>query len=160
MSRRREYQFNGNSWTGIIVFVLAFLALFFIANSIFRILSFIAPLLLIAAAIIDYKVIVNFVKWLIGLVKDNIWMGLGAILLTIVGYPVVFAFLLGKALLNRRIKKVNEELKNQRDGEFIEYEEVESRPNILELPELKKQKEPQKQKEPRKKEGDYDQFFE
>lgn len=118
----------------IIVLVAALIAVFFIARGIFKILSFLAPILLIAAAIIDHTVIVNYAKGLVDLTKRNLLVGLGAILLSVIGYPVVFAYLLGRALMNKKIKNMEEEERIHREGKLVDYEELESRPNPVDLP--------------------------
>lgn len=155
----REYRFDNNnnpfnSIVGIVVMVLALLALFFIARFIVRILYFIAPLILIVAAIIDYKVIVGYVKWLISLTRRNTLTGIGAIALSALFYPFVGIFLLGKALLKRRIKQAETEQQRTREGEYIEYEDLSD--ETLELPPMEKRESERQEK----KDDRYDQFFE
>jgi hypothetical protein len=126
MENRNEFQFrSNNTWGGLIVLVILLVVLFFIARGIFKLLSFVAPILLIAAAIIDHTVIVGYVHWLVKLLKRNVLIGLGAIVLSIVGFPVVSAFLLGRALMNRKVKSMERRSRVERDGELIDYEELE-----------------------------------
>jgi hypothetical protein len=146
MQSQREFQMRGNTWTAMIVLILLLVGLFFLARGVFWLLSMLAPVLLIAALIIDYKVAVGYVKWLIRLVKQNWVFGLGAVLLTVIGYPVVFAFLFGKALLNRRIQQAQEEAL---EGDYIDFEEV-SKEGRVELPPLRE----------KEKRTDYDNLFE
>ncbi len=157
--QHREYRFDNNknpfnSIVGIVVMVLALLALFFVARFIIRILYFIAPLILIAAAIIDYKVIVGYVKWLISLTRRNTLVGIGAIALSALFYPFVGIFLLGKALLKRRIKQAEQMQQHTREGEYIEFEDLSD--ETLELPRMEKRDPERKEK----REDRYDQFFE
>ena len=81
-----------------------------------------------------------------------------AILLSVLGFPVLSAFLLGKALFKRQVKKARaqEEVRAPGDGEYIEFEELEDEP--LELPRIPKQEKPREQ--PKKKDSHYDEFFE
>jgi hypothetical protein len=126
MENRNEFQFrSNNTWGGLIVLIVLLVLLFFIARGIFKLLSFVAPILLIAAAIIDHTVIVGYVHWLVKLLKRNVLIGLGAIVLSIVGFPVVSAFLLGRALMNRKVKSMERQSRVERDGELIDYEELE-----------------------------------
>jgi uncharacterized membrane protein YkvI len=126
MENRNEFQFrSNNTWGGLIVLIVLLVLLFFIARGIFKLLSFVAPILLIAAAIIDHTVIVGSVHWLVKLLKRNVLIGLGAIVLSIVGFPVVSAFLLGRALMNRKVKSMERQARVARDGELIDYEELE-----------------------------------
>ena len=153
MTNRKNIEINsGNSLVGILMLVVVFVALYFIASSIFTLLSWLAPVLLIITAILDHKIILNYGKWLLKLLKDNVLMGIGAVLLTIIGFPVVSGFLFVKALLYRKVNKLNEEVKRRQQGEFIEYEEIDSSPK-LELPTRKKEA----QKESR---SGYEELFE
>ncbi len=149
-----------SSVTAMIFLVLFFVGLYFIAKSIFWILSIIGPILLIATAIIDYKVLTGYLGWIGSLFKRNPLYGVGMSLFTIVGYPVVAAFLFVKALVKRKVNQYQEQITNEREGEYVEYEEVEEDfpeekpfdlniPPKLELP----------RKEPRKESTDYDQLF-
>ena len=124
-NQKGGFQLKGNSWGAIAILVVAFIAVFFVARGIFWLLNLVAPILLIAAVIIDYKVLINYVKWLVDLTKRNLLIGLAAIVLSIVGYPIVFAFLLGRALMNRKIKEVEKQEQVHREGELVEYEELE-----------------------------------
>lgn len=139
MENRKEFQIKGNTWGMIALLIVVLIAVFFIARGIFWLLSLVAPILLIAAAIIDHKVIVNYAKWLVDLTKRNILVGLAAIILSIIGYPVVFALLLGRALMNRKLKDMESQERIHRDGELVDYEELESKPSPVELPDENKE---------------------
>ncbi|MBK6902505.1 MAG: hypothetical protein IPH04_06765 [Saprospirales bacterium] len=134
MENRKEFKIQGNTWGMIALLVVGLIAVFIIARGIFWLLSLVAPILLIAAAIIDHRVIVNYAKWLVDLLKRNILVGLGAILLSIVGYPVVFALLLGRALMNKKLKDMEQQERTRRDGELVDYEELETKIPPIELP--------------------------
>jgi len=161
---RYQYRFNSSAnnnnpfstLIGVVLGILFLLGLFFIARFIFTILYYLSPLMIIAALIIDHKSVIGYGKWLLRLTKDNTLLGVGAILLTVLGFPLVALFLLGKALLSKRVKEVREEAEQQREGEYIEYEELDSEP--MDLPRIdqwEKQAEPKKRKE----RNDYDDFF-
>ncbi|MCB9283345.1 MAG: hypothetical protein H6563_04665 [Lewinellaceae bacterium] len=135
MENRKEFEIRGNTWGAILVMVIALIALFFIAKGVFFLLSILAPVLLIAAVIIDHKVLVNYVKWLVGMVKRNVLVGLVAIVLSVIGYPVVFALLFGRALMNRKIRDIEKQERVFREGELVDFEEMESKtPPPVELP--------------------------
>lgn len=160
MSTQYRYQLGGNNnnnnpfsgLLGVAVAILFFIALFWFLNFLFWILWKILPLLVIATAIIDSKVILDFFGWLGRLFKRNWIMGLAAGGLTILGAPAVALFLLGKALLRKKIKTVKQDVERQREGEFVEYEEIDS--EILDLPKL----EPRPEEAPKKNNG-YDDMF-
>ncbi len=159
MSNQNRFQFqtSGNplgSIGSVIFLVLFFVGLFFLARGIFWILSWLAPIFIIATLIIDYKVITDYLKWIGNSFKRNPIFGIGMVLLTIFGFPVVSGFLMGKALLKRKIKKVQEDVEVREKGEFVEFEEMQSDLNeTLELPDL----EPEK---PKPQSNQYDDMFE
>lgn len=152
MTYRKKIDINPfNSLGSILIMILVFAGLFFIARGIFTILAWVAPLLLIATLVIDYKVVLGYGKWLVNLLKNNLGMGIGALLLTIFGFPVIAGFLFVKALLYRKVNKLQEEVQRRQEGELVDFEEVDSKPTIIELPPIKK-----KQKEVQ---NDYEQLF-
>lgn len=158
----KRYNSPFNSLTSVIVLVLFFVALFYIARAAFWLLSIAAPVMLIATLIIDHTVVTNYGKWIINQLKTNLIFGIGAILLTVFGFPIVAGFLLAKALIKRKFKKVKAEMEAQhgggRRGDFIEYEEIQEEPPVmLELPELKKRREPIR--EQRTQRNEYDDLF-
>lgn len=126
-----------NSLGSILTLVFVFVALYFIATSIFTLLSWAAPFLLVGALIVNHKVVLNYGKWLLNLIKENLMMGVGAILLTIFGFPIIAGFLFGKALLYSKVDKMRGEFEAKREGEYVEYEEIEE-PKPLELPRMQK----------------------
>jgi uncharacterized membrane protein len=137
-------EFNNNSSNpfssifSIIMIILVMLGLFYLARFIFTILYYLSPIMLIAALVIDHKVVTGYAQWIVGLFKKNPIMGIGSVLLTAIGFPVVTTFLLGKALFKKRVKAAKEEAEKARKGEFIEFEELDTKP--LELPELETRK--------------------
>ena len=134
--------------------VLIFVGLFFVAKGIFTILAWLAPILLVATALIDYKIILNYGKWLLSLLQKNLLLGVGGILLTVFGFPIIAGFLFVKALLYRKVKKMNQDYKEEVSGEFLEYEEVQDDVSSpLELPTFEKEERREK------KSNDYEQLF-
>lgn len=154
-----------NNLIGLLVMVLVVVGMFMLARFIFRILFWLSPILLIVALLLDYKVVLGYGKWLLNLVKRNPLMGIAAIVLTVLGFPLVTAFLAGKAFLKYNVKKAEKEQEEQVPGEYIDFEEVEEQPlELSELSEMKRREEQQKkqeQKETKNKEDDdrYDSLF-
>ncbi len=111
-------QFNSRNtiWSAIVA-ILFFVALFFVAQGIFRLLSYISPFLLIATLIINYRVVVDYGRWLVELFQRNPLGGLLGAIFTIIGFPVVSAYLFGKALLMRKINKMGEQFQQQFGGQ-------------------------------------------
>lgn len=152
MQTQKRYVFESggsplSSIGAVILLVLFFVALFFIARGIFTLLAYLSPVLLIITLVLDYQVVTSYLKWVFQLVRQNPLAGIGMILLTVLGFPVVVGFLFGKALLKRKIKQVQRNFETRQRGELVEYEEIESRPaEKIELPPmpLPRQKEPEK----------------
>lgn len=163
MTYKRKIDVNpGNSIGAIIAMVMVFVLMYFIAKGIFTILSWLAPVLLIATAIINYKVLVSYGNWIVNLFKSNWIYGTGASILTVIGFPIVAGFLFAKALLYRKVDQLKDEYETQTHGELIDYEVVDEDPIVpLELPPIKKAK-PQSQQTPppTSNNNDYEQFFE
>lgn len=135
--------------------VLVFIALYWLATGIFKLLSIAAPFLLIAALVINHNVVINYGKWLFNLLKTKPLMGIGGILLSVFGFPIIAGFLFGKALLYRKVDKMKTEFETKKYGDFVDYEEVDDEPEIrLELPEFEKP-----EPKPKKNNNDYDQYF-
>ena len=157
MQDRRNIDVNPfSSIFSILTMVLIFVALFFVAQGIFSILAWLAPILIIATIIIDYKVILGYGKWLLNLLRKDILVGIGGILLTVFGFPIIAGFLFGKALLYRKMKKMNQDFEEERAGEFLEYEEIEEDfSSPLELPTIEKEK----KQSNKSNDNDYEQLF-
>ncbi|MBI5916635.1 MAG: hypothetical protein HY842_14755 [Bacteroidetes bacterium] len=153
MTYRKTSSFRIDSITGALILVAFLVAMFFVVKYSLIVLSWVAPLLLIAALIIDRSVVINYVKWIFSTLKSNPLLGIGAIIFTILGYMVVFPFLFAKALFKKKIKAAHQRFEQEKQGELIDFEEIESKPakgKPLELPQLKKQE----------RKSEYDQMFE
>lgn len=158
MAYRRSDINPSNSITSILVLVLGFVALYFLAKGVFTILSWVAPVLLIITAILDYRTIIDYGKWLWNLLRKNPLMGVGAIVLTVVGFPIIAGFLFIKALFRKKIGQLEQTMKTERDGQFVDYEEMESTTyEPLELPTI--EPEPEPKVEPRREKNDYEDMF-
>ncbi len=154
IGRRNRFEFNTqNTIVAIVFLAVTFFALFWIARGIFTILTYVAPILLLATLFINYKIVVNYGKWLWKQLQNNPIMGVIAILLTIIGFPVVSFLLFGKALLERKVKQVEEEVRVEREGSFADYEIIEE--ETLELPQIPTEKVEVRQKPT----DDYERLF-
>lgn len=153
MTYRKTSGFRFDGITGVLILVAFLVAMYFIVKGMLIVLAIAAPLMLIATLIIDRSVVINYIKWIGSTLKSNPLLGIGAILFTVFGYMLVFPFLFGKALLKKKFKQAQQQYENRTQGELVDFEEIDSKPNRekpLELPQLKKQA----------KNGEYDQLFE
>lgn len=152
-----NYQRKGASPFGgilsIAFLVVAVIGLFYLFSAFTKFLYWASPILIIAALIIRRKVVINYVKQLINLVKKMPGLGIVAILLTFFLYPFVSLHLFLKAL--RKPQPEREQVfdnpfffgppkEDPREETFTEFED-------LTEPEPKKNKES---------DDEYDQFFE
>ena len=151
-----------NAIGAILVAILVFWGLSMVFSFVFTALAYLAPVLLIGAAIIDYTVITDFVKWVFKMLKENPLMGIAAIMLTVFGFPIISGFLFGKAYLRKKVRKIASQYDVETNGEIVDYEEVEDIEEDFERLELppKRKAEPVRQK---RVEGnssdDYEQLF-
>lgn len=134
--------------TFIAMAIGALILLFFLARIAFNIVYWIAPFLFLATLVMDYKVVVDYGKWVLGLFKMNPLYGLGASVVTFFVYPVVAFFLFGKALVKKKIGSMKDQIDKKVNGEYTEYEEVPEdfvpdgetlikKENLIELPPIK-----------------------
>ncbi|MCB0689341.1 MAG: hypothetical protein KDC53_22540 [Saprospiraceae bacterium] len=142
---------TSNAITGVLFLVATIFLLFWLAKSIFTILAFLAPALLIAAVIIDYHSVVNYGKWLFNQLRFNTLNGILYTILTVVGFPAVSLFLFGKSLFRRKMKALEKSYVEQREGVYTDYEIVDDNVTPLELPPLEKRNPAAK--------DDYEQLF-
>lgn len=143
-----------NAILSVLAMAVILIGLFYLASFLLRILYWAAPFVFIASLIIDHKVFLGYVGWISRLLKRNTLFGIGAILLSVFFFPFVALFLLSSALFKKKMKDAQDEAVRRRDGDLIDYEEVDS--ESLELPRLEEQKPPRRND---KKEGKYDEFF-
>lgn len=141
---------------GPLLLLGAFMVLaYFVFKGIFTILSFVAPVLLIATAFIDFSVITDYIKFMLKLLKENPIMGVVGIVLTVMAFPFVAGFLFFRAMMRRTIKRASEKQEQASEESYSDYEEIEDNLDIedvesLELPEIEIEK-PQS--------NDYDNLF-
>jgi hypothetical protein len=135
-----------NGIIGFVFLVLIFVVLFFVAKGLFNILSWVAPALIIGALLINYRTVLNYLKFMAGLLHRNALGGILAILLSIIGFPILSGVLFGKAILDRKVRKLQAAHQSRQDAEYVEYEEVirPDREEKLDLPPLEKEAPPKK----------------
>jgi len=145
-------RFNGI--IGFAFMVIIFVALFFVAKGVFTVLSWIAPVLILLALLINYRTVLNYLKFMLSLLQRNPLGGILGILLSFFGFPILAGVLFGKSILDRKVKKLQEAYQAEKEGEFVEFEEIikPGRETKLDLPPLEKQA-------PGKKDNQYEDLF-
>lgn len=79
--------------------------LFYVIKGLVSLLYMVAPFLLIAALLINHKVVLNYANQLVETFKVDILKGVIGVLVLVFGYPLVFAWLLVKALFMNKLEK-------------------------------------------------------
>lgn len=125
---------TGTMIMAALVMIVFFVAMFYIVGGIMKLLAMAAPVLLIIACIFDYNTVLNYGKWLISLVKRNPLMGIGAILLSVIAYPLVFTYLLARAYLTKKLKGMQADYETRQQGEYTDFEVVDEKPLEINTP--------------------------
>ena len=143
-----------NGIFGFIFLLLVLVGLFFVAKSLFTVLLWLSPVLLVAALVVNHRTVINYLKFIVSLLGRSPLAGIIAIILSILGFPVLSGVLLGKAFFDRKVRRLRQAHQAQEAGEFVEFEEVHKpkRKDDLELPPMEKQ-------QPEKKDNRYENLF-
>lgn len=121
----------------VLFLVLFVVAMYYILKGLFYLLYFTAPVMLIALLIIDHKIFLNHFKGVFNKIRQNPAVGILSLILQVIGLPFVLAYLLMKALFVRKLRSVEDRIRTQREGEFVEFEDVTEVKEDLQLPRLK-----------------------
>ena len=113
-----------SSALGIIVALVVLFVLFNIIGWIIALLYRLAPLALVAALIIDHKVVTGYLTGIRNLFQRNWVYGLAATAATVAFYPFVFLYFLGRALFKKKVREARKEADIARNGKWVDYEEV------------------------------------
>ena len=163
-------RFSGGGGLGCLIFgILGLVAAYYVLKGFFILLYWAAPALFVLALIINWRAVTDTLKdWFKSLETNP----LGALLmaaLAVLAFPVFALYLFVKSLGYRKLEQLRREtgaFTGTDDGEFAEFEEIESRPKeetgeaeTLEPPELPEQEQPKASRKPAKPENPYDQFF-
>lgn len=156
---RSSSPFDSNPISGIAGFIVALVVLYLLWNLVgflYSILSFAAPVMFIASLIIDSSVAKGYFKSIQSLFERKWYYGLAAAVLSIVVYPLTAAYMLGMSLFRKKLKERAQEMDEQVNGKWTDYEDVTEEPLDLDIPyeELPPAPEPQ-----RRKGSEYDELF-
>ncbi len=106
-------------------FIAFMVLLFYVAKGVFWIMSMVAPVLFIITLLFRRQVVFDYGRSLMRLVKSSPFMGIAAIVLSFIAFPLVSTFLFGKAMLLRKVDSAKENMRQKEEQEFTEYEEIE-----------------------------------
>ncbi|WP_116105884.1 hypothetical protein [Lewinella sp. IMCC34191] len=143
---------------GIVIFVAVLYVLFSIVGWFISLLYRYSWLILIAALIIDYRVVLGYFKGLKRLFERNAVYGLIGTVATVAFYPFVFLYFLGMALFKKKVKEARQEADVRRNGQWVDYEELPEEPVDIDT-EYQELPPPPPPPVRRKDNDDYDQYF-
>lgn len=109
-----------------ILFVFLYVG-FYITKWILYGLAFLAPLLIVAAAFLNFQTIKNFVRYIWGLIRVKPTWGIIVAIIAIVGFPVTSALLFVRAWSQWRKRKNYEDHVTSDGSEYIDYEVVDEK---------------------------------
>ncbi|GEM_PF-6058384 len=119
------FSYRSNGIASILLLVLLVLGVFYLARGIYWVLSWATPVLLIAAAILDYKVYVRYGRYVWQLLRTHPVWGALVIVLSVVVLPLVATFLFFQALGSYQSGRVIDRARQRQESQWAEYEEVE-----------------------------------
>jgi hypothetical protein len=169
MSYKRSFGVRGNSnnpfgsMFSLLIFVGILVLLFFMVTGFVKLLYLIAPVLLIATLLINYRIVADYVLGVFETFKTDVLFGIVKVAFSVLCYPIVIGWLFAKAMFFRSVTKLQKDMAqrmgalNQTDNntQFTDYEELSSdinhaepveKPKIIERPKDKLR-------------DDYDQLF-
>ena len=83
------FSVRGKGIFGFLILVAILFVIFIIAKAIFKLLLIASPFLLLGALILNYRTVINYFKFLLSLLRRNALAGIIAVILSIVGFPVL-----------------------------------------------------------------------
>ncbi|MEP7268483.1 MAG: hypothetical protein ABI844_12720 [Saprospiraceae bacterium] len=113
---------------GLVMMAAVLWAALYLFKGIFKILAWAAPVMFIAALIINYKVVLSYGKMLIVLLQKNLIYGIIATVLTFFAFPIVAAVLLGLTILNKKADNFVKQEQQKKDGFPTDFREISSTP--------------------------------
>ena len=141
MTRFKSYNLGRtNPLMFLVVFVFALIAIYWLAKGVFTILTWAFPVVLIATAVINYRVLFGYGRWVIDNIKRSPVIGIVIAVLTVMAYPFVGLFLLYRAISSKSKPEQQTNGGKSSAGDYIKYEEVEQDEDFLDLSELEESK--------------------
>ena len=153
MPERRQRGGSSNLIVGVVMLVVAAMVLYFLFKGLIWVLGFIAPVLLIVTLFINKDVVLDYVKGMVGRLKNDTLMGVAQVGVTFFLFPFVVAYLFAKAML---LRKVGSFQGKKEEEKFSEYEDL-TEDDVLDLKDLEDI--PQKETRTASNNNKYDDLF-
>ena len=131
------------SLLGLLLTVGVLVLLFFAVTGFVKLLYFVAPLLLIATLLINYKVVADYALDVVSTFKTDVLWGVLKVAFAIIGYPFIIGWLFAKAMFYRKVNSLKKDMAQQmgqmneaqNNTQYAEYEEISTDLDINEKPE-------------------------
>ena len=162
MSYQRSFRSGGNSnnpfgsMMSLLIFVGILALLFFLVTGFVKLLYLVAPFLLIATLLINYRVVADYVKGVFDTFRTNVLLGVVKVVFSVMCYPFVIGWLFAKAMFYRKVSSLKKDMAQQmgqmnqaqNNTQYADYEEISTdddldinkkaeKPIILDLPKPK-----------------------
>jgi hypothetical protein len=129
------FSFKSSGLYGLIVGVITLIALFYAAKGVFWVLKWVSPVLLIATLVLDYQVVVDYLKMLWNMILRSPITGVLFSAISFFAFPVTILYLFGRAWFGYYVRKkqreqsaffqqFNENNREPQEDEFVAYEEI------------------------------------
>jgi len=102
----------GTTVIGIVIIAVFTLLMFYLLKGFWAFATFFAWGFILVAAVVNYKVIVDYVKRLFDLLKRNPLYGVGGIIFSVLLYPLVFFILMVRALGGKALSSAGFQMPN------------------------------------------------
>ena len=126
-----KYGRAGGGWGCLIMGVLALVAAYYILKGLFYVLYWASPVLFVLALVINWRAVADTGRDFLSLLQRNPLGGVLLGALAVVGFPVLALYLFLRALGYNKMEKFSRTMRGQNEQpeeEFVEFEEIESRP--------------------------------
>ena len=136
MSGFRTYTLGRTSpLTVLLIFTLLIISFYWLTRGLFALLAWAFPVIMIATAVINYRVILGYGQWIWDTFKRNPLFGIGISFITVIAHPFVGLYLLFRAINS---KSGGQTSSPRLKGDYIQYEELDE--DFLDLSEIKQSK--------------------
>ncbi len=163
----------GGGFGCLLLTILGFVGVYFVLKGLYNLLYLLAPVLLILALIVNWRVFPHTLKNWLKTLETNPVTGLVYAALAVLLFPFFSLYILLKAFGMKKLEEMGQQMSGQQgyntqnEEEFVEFEEIETTPKgdlkkdePIAPPELpEKETPPAKSQAPPKPQNPYDQLF-
>ena len=151
---RQNFSIRFNGLLGFLIIVGVFVGLFLLVKELLTTLWWIGPILFAAALLINYRTVLNYFKFVLGLLQRSVLTGVLIIVLSVVAFPILSGMLFMRALVSRKVRRIQQEQYAREQDEYVEFEDITptEKEKKLDLPPLEKE-------DPKPKDNRYEGLF-